>query len=59
MENIIILCITSIQDPNFKTTAFTKVVKTAIRRCDDQTFDDMSEESEKQLSALSLRNKQL
>ena len=40
-----------------KTVAFTKAIYTVIRRYVDQAFNDMSEESEKKLSTLSLRNR--
>ena len=37
----------SLQAPNLKTIALTKVMYTAIRSFDEQAFDNMSEESEK------------
>ena len=37
----------SLQAPNLTTIAFTKVMQTAIRRYEDQAFDDISEESGK------------
>ena len=50
----------SLQAPNLKTIAPTKVLYTAIHSYEDQAFHDMSEESEKKikLSTLSLRNRQ-
>ena len=47
----------SLQAPHLKTAALTKAMYTAIRRYEDQAFDDISEESEKNiLSTLSLIN---
>ena len=48
-------CIKSLQAPNFKTIALTKAMYTTIRSYDEQSFDNMSEESEKK--TLSLRNR--
>ena len=47
MENRIILCMKSLQAPNLKTIGLTKVMDTAICSYDEQAFDNMSEESEK------------
>ena len=48
-------CIKSLQAPNFKTIALTKVMYTAICRSDEHAFNNMSEESEKK--TLSSRNR--
>ena len=45
----------SLQAPNLKTIALTKVMYTVIVSYDEQTFDNMSEESEKK--SLSFRNR--
>ena len=37
----------SLQAPNLKTIGSTNVMKTAIHSYDEQAFDNMSEESEK------------
>ena len=47
MENSIVQCIKLFQTLNLNIIAVTKVMHTAIRRNDDQAFEDMSEESEK------------
>ena len=57
MENHIVLCMKSLQPPNLKIIALTKVMYTAIRSCDEQAFDNMSEEGEKKNKKLSSRNR--
>ena len=47
----------SLQAPNLKTIALTKVMYTVIRSYVEQAFDNMSEESEKKKKTLSLRNR--
>ena len=37
----------SLQAPNLKTKVLTKVMYTTIHSCDEQAFDNMSEEGEK------------
>ena len=56
MENDIIYCVKSLQPPNMKTREPTKAIYTAIiHSYEDQTFDEMNEESEekKHMSTLS------
>ena len=54
MENHFIECIKLPLAPKMKTTVFTKATYKAIRRYEDQAFDDTSEEVEKKkLSSLS------
>ena len=47
VENQIIYYMKSLQAPNLKTIALTKVMYTVIVSYDEQTFDNMSEESGK------------
>ena len=55
MGNRIISCMKTLKVTNLKTIALTKAMYTAIGRYEDQAFDDMSEENEKNiLNALSL-----
>ena len=46
MENCIIKFMKSLQAPNLKTIALTKVIDATIRSYDEEEFDNMIEESE-------------
>ena len=55
MENRIIYCMKWLQAPNLKTIVLIKAMYTAIHSYDEQAFDNMSEESEKNTLSLSIR----